>query len=53
MMSKVEEYEEYVKRFAKSRGISEEEAYKHLITKEYWKWLGERDNDVVAGTSDT
>lgn len=53
-MSRNEEYEEYMKKYAKSRGINEEEAYQHVITKEYWKWLGERDkNAVVDRTSDT
>ena len=53
-MSRVEEYNSYVERLMKDRGISKEEAEKLRIVKEYWKWLGERDkNAVVDRASDT
>lgn len=37
------EFEEYVKRYAKSRGISVEEAKRHRIVVEYKKYLEDRD----------
>ncbi len=36
-------YEEYVKKYARSRGISEEEAKRHKIVEEYKKYIDENE----------
>ena len=40
-MSKVERYEEYVKKYAVDNEISEEEARTHQMVKEFWEYLKE------------
>lgn len=41
------DYEEYVERFAKSRGITKEEAEQQAIVKEYKKEVGDRTTDSI------
>lgn len=52
-MTKMEEYEEYIEKYARDRGISKEEAETHEIVREYWRYLRGKSNDVVAGASDS
>lgn len=46
----MDDYREYVARYAKARGISEAEAETHLIVQFYRDYLKVRDHDVVDGT---
>lgn len=43
-----EDYEEYLKKYAKDHDLNEEEAEKHLIVGKYKEYLVERDRDVVV-----
>lgn len=40
-MSKEERIQEYIKRYATSRGISEEEAENHVVVRAYMEYVNE------------
>lgn len=42
-MAKIDELKEYITRYARSRGISEEEAKKHKIVEEYRKYIDDNE----------
>ena len=43
IITKIEQYEEYVKKYAVKMGISEAEASTHQMVKGFWKYLNEED----------
>ena len=43
MENKQSDYEEYLEKYCRSRGISREEAEKHAIVMAYKKWKEEQD----------
>ena len=45
----IEEFKEYVDRYAASRGISVDEALTHKMIVIYWAYLSIKDKDVVKG----
>lgn len=52
-MSKAEEYQEYLEKYARDHGITEKEAEEHEMVREYVRYLRGKDNDVVDGASNT
>lgn len=52
-MSKEEEYREYLEKYARGRGIEKEKAEGHAVVREYVEYLRGKNNDVVAGASDS
>lgn len=47
----MKEFDEYVEKFARSRGITKEEALKYKTVQAYREWLKEQKKDVVKGES--
>lgn len=52
-MIKLTDYELYVKKHAKDRDISEEEAKEHCIVKEYKKYCKEKEQKEEGGRSES